>query len=1056
METIRWPLPALALALATALPAIPSSVNLGLTARGAEARSWEPGVPVIAEHEPFKANDGSFHSYWLVRPENLPADLGLAWPAPKKISSLIVRYFNGRMVRGPAVARSQQWARPQYWDSGDWRDLDAQMFGQETSVVRYVFPAVTTTRVRLLFSEPPDPESRRFPDRLPIAVCELEAYEDVLFQIVRSPGRTVKLLQRGDESRDYLRYFNEPPSGDSGYDLSEPLVIEPKQTRIFTDTLSPTLIVADSQWAKTPVEITRPRQQAVTIGNGFLELEISTAPILREIRLSNRVTGESLATPAALAFSIRTATGQLRPENFRVAQVSTAGSTPQQGHVRVELTSEPLDLTVHYELRAEDHFLHKWISLHNKSAASIEVRDVTVSSLGLPRTIDLAAGQELTYPVARMEKGGFFECLETIYWDHKGDALTYYPGVTVAPGAALDTEKAVVGVYRNRGEYWGGWDRGLRDWIIEYHAQISQPPPEWPDVYSEGWSVKVGIEELVERPQWSEHLMATAEKLGIRYMDGFEPAHQAAVAPPDLVERFVSLAGRYHVNTGWWIDFGSDIDWHTGAPLKPVACHLSPEGEAYFQKILALARTYKLRAMHWADFFTVFPCERTDHGHLPGKYSIYAQGQRMLRFGRELREASPGIMLGADGGFTNPQYVRYLDSRAHGTFYGGYEGDHFSSVEPDLHLDRLYADMNRVYLFGSHAVYLRPWYRMLNCVNHYGQESHHHDRAGYRYSLLSALAMAGQVTYNDIPDDIPESEIRFTQHWFDWARRNKDYLRQGDKLFDRSVHFADVWQGDAESLSGFAHIRKDRGYIFLLNSGEVEQIADLALQFDAPASARFIAEEIFPSSFTLKGPSGGEYAHGARLRVTVPAKQVRVIWIAPASASTAPRNLAPEDQNAPAARRYVGDWNIASHSADSATLHATFEFPAAAKPYLANSTPEAEWSREPWAYEKAYLVLLVKDENRELNDNWVSDKLPQLLPIGEPMAVTVNGAPKSLQAFKTIRNQHENVTRCYFVSLDGETHAGASNEVRVTLPIQRGLTFSGAYVDLPDQVPSAQ
>jgi hypothetical protein len=43
--------------------------------------------------------------------------------------------------------------------------------------------------------------------------------------------------------------------------------------------------------------------------------------------------------------------------------------------------------------------------------------------------------------------------------------------------------------------------------------------------------------------------------------------------------------------------------------------------------------------------------------------------------------------------------------------------------------------------------------------------------------------------------------------------------------------------------------------------------------------------------------------------------------------------------------------------------------------------------------------------------------------------------------------------RCYFTSLDSETKAGSPNQVSVTLPFERGLVFSGAYLDLPDQVP---
>ena len=58
---------------------------------GAHARSWGPGAHLIMEHEPAKANDGSFHSYWEARPEDLPADLGLEWPQPQKISTVVVR-----------------------------------------------------------------------------------------------------------------------------------------------------------------------------------------------------------------------------------------------------------------------------------------------------------------------------------------------------------------------------------------------------------------------------------------------------------------------------------------------------------------------------------------------------------------------------------------------------------------------------------------------------------------------------------------------------------------------------------------------------------------------------------------------------------------------------------------------------------------------------------------------------------------------------------------------------------------------------------------------------
>jgi len=1034
--------------------------DLALAALGGIARSWEPGVTVVPEHEPSKVNDGSLLSYWAVREVDLPADIGVEWHEAHQISSVVVRYLDGRMVRGPVMARTQEWARLQYWDQGEWKDIQAQVVGQETSSVRYTFSPVATTRLRILFTEPPDPESRRMPDRLGIYVCELEAYREAPYAVVNPAPRLVKVREGGQWEKSY---YNEWPS-DNPYDRAGPLVIEPKPTRIVTDTLSPTLIVAESQWSKVACAIEKPRKGITVLKNGFLQLEVSTTGGLKESLLRNLVTGENAATANSRPFLIRTSKGELSPADFKVVGEDTPGSNPEVNHLRVDMTSEAADLSVHYELRRQDHFYHKWLTIKNKGDSDLQVLDVMVSSLGLPRLLDLFAGPELTYPVARMEKGGFFECLETVYWDHAGDAMTFYPGITVAPGGTFESDKAVVGVYRNRGEQVEGFDRGVRDWVIEYHTQVTPVQKQFPDIYLEGWDAKVGTEELQKDPAWTERFFATAHKLGVQYMDSYTPTNIELLVPLDLTKRWVDLANKYDIATGWWNDFGSDYGWGFMAPYwQPPLCKLSPEAETYFRQIVELVRKYNLRGFHWADFWTVWPCDQPEQGHLPGIYSIYAQGQRMVQFAQQMHEAAPGLMLGADSGLDNPQYGRYADSRHHG---GGYDAN--PATEPDIHIDRLYADMNRAYLYGlAHENLLRPWYHVLNNVNHFGMETHLHDRAGYRYGLLSALALAGQLAFADAPDDVPESEIQFTQHWEGWAKTNQDYLKQNDKLFERSVHFSDILQGDAESLTGYSHIRGDRGFVFLINPGAVEQVGELTLALEAPKSTRFVVDEVYPGGMTLRGPSEGTYPQGGKLRVTVPGKQVRILWIAPDSAAGGQHNFQPEDARMAESRRYISNWRVLNSAPDTTTLGASFEFPEKANEYLSNSTPESAWSLDPWAYDKAYLVLLLKDETVEQNNQWVSDHVltegrtaPQseLDTPPQPVYLTamINGVPKILHPFKTRRNQERGKTRCYFASLESETKSGSSNQVSITLPIERGLVFSGAYLDLPDQMPNGQ
>ncbi len=344
-------------------------------------------------------------------------------------------------------------------------------------------------------------------------------------------------------------------------------------------------------------------------------------------------------------------------------------------------------------------------------------------------------------------------------------------------------------MYQKQGDIVGGWDRGIRDWITEYHAQISPIRKEWPDVYVEGWTANLGLKETRDQPEWTRRWFQTAQKKGVSDIDAYEPYHQIKAYAPEVIQRFVDLATEHNIRTGFWFDHGADNDWHgTVVAKQPWACKLSPEAEADFTETLSTIEKYKLRSMHWADFFTVWPCDNKSHGHLPGKYSVYAPGQRMLRFAEDVRKRFPDSVLGAHGGFNNPQYAKYVDSRMNAWWVD--PADRFSAIEPDIHIDRLVAGGNIPYVYGAHVTNLIPWFRILNWVNHMGYENNLHDRAGFRYGLLAALAMTGQLCLNSIPDEIPESEIAFTRKWIAWARDNRDYLKETDRLFDRSLRSA--------------------------------------------------------------------------------------------------------------------------------------------------------------------------------------------------------------------------------------------------------------------------
>jgi len=93
---------------------------------------------------------------------------------------------------------------------------------------------------------------------------------------------------------------------------------------------------------------------------------------------------------------------------------------------------------------------------------------------------------------------------------------------------------------------------------------------------------------------------------------------------------------------------------------------------------------------------------------------------------------------------------------------------------------------------------------------------------------MSRLMLATTLFRSTI--DISERDLRFTRYWEEWARSHRDFLKEGDKLFDRSYHFEDTERGGDQTLAGYAHIRK---YRFLINPDVIDQIADLELDLDA-------------------------------------------------------------------------------------------------------------------------------------------------------------------------------------------------------------------------------
>jgi hypothetical protein len=330
-----------------------------------------------------------------------------------------------------------------------------------------------------------------------------------------------------------------------------------------------------------------------------------------------------------------------------------------------------------------------------------------------------------------------------------------------------------------------------------------------------------------------------------------------------------------------------------------------------------------------------------------------------------------------------------------------------------------------------------------------------HDKAGFRFSLLSALGLAGQLVIHDVPVNVPESEIQFTKHWVDWAIKNKEYLKQNTRLFDRTYQVTDVWSTDPDALAGFSHIKNDRGFIFLINHGVVEQKADLVIGIKDDQS--FVIKEVYPSANYIKSDNGFEFKNGGHIQLTVPAKQVRIVWIEPAAKDALANIPVGKESDIKKYDRYIGSWEKESETPFAVVLKSQFTLPDNSEIFMTDSaSTDAIEIRDPWAYDKAYLVFLMQDEKFNSYENWIPDNLTfkNEKSEQEPVYVTINNIKRVLVPFKTVRNQREKLTRCYYLQLTKqESRTTEVNKINIVLPKRNGLVFSGAYIDLPDQMP---
>lgn len=285
-------------------------------------------------------------------------------------------------------------------------------------------------------------------------------------------------------------------------------------------------------------------------------------------------------------------------------------------------------------------------------------------------------------------------------------------------------------------------------------------------------------------------------------------------------------------------------------------------------------------------------CHSDKHGHLPGKggYKGWRNATALIR---RLKDEFPGLYI--QGFYGRKEYglwgLKYFDQHE---AYWEQTVPFLASMHPDLHADRINADGVRLQSWWNENFRFLPA-AINHALVHRIQENSFDpnltkvwDHFGWRYSLMSGLAMGGSVTACILPEDIDNvagPQFRnFYRKWLGWARENFRYVKY-------QVTFGD--QIRPGGVDGHARIKGNHGFIFLCNPSPRPARTRLTLdhQIGLNEAGRYTLKELYPREGVKvldDVHQWGVWSHGSTVTVVVPAYEIMLLELNAAQAEQAP------------------------------------------------------------------------------------------------------------------------------------------------------------------------
>jgi hypothetical protein len=621
---------------------------------------------------------------------------------------------------------------------------------------------------------------------------------------------------------------------------------------------------------------------------------------LRSTGFENRLSGKLHVLAAvrelALLFSAavdRVAEPLVRVDDFVVRRARQA----RADRAEFELQSPTRKIGVTLRVQLVGPTRRKWVEFANRSTEECLLLDVELD--------DFTAGAPVTggghgKPVFMAEE--VFAAIEHPTGDNKVTGqrvqMAHYPGRRLAPRAKFRSRVALVSVAA---------PGRVNAHFIDYVQARTQPRPRMTAIYT-----PFGINN-----QWGAHptlndeetldvleLARKLQKKGVFFdyftldtgwvdfssdLTRFKPTSYPH-GPDEVIKRTKALGMKFGLwfGTTWGLQSCWDYppafaDKKPPTQLYREGYHLGADGvffcfgEDNYYSIFKKAVLHHIRK-NGVKFLKFdggyYHCDKTEHGHLPGKYATEAMYEKLIDLADSARAADPEVFIMWYWGLGSPFWAMHGDA----IFESGLfmEGSGASPIPTLYYRDSvtLAQDQN-----AYHAKTIPPlvkdslgvWLSDTRWGNFMGMER-------WRESIVMDLGRGSRLFPNLWGNlyTLTDDDVKFLAWIQAFANKNAAYFQ------DRRTILGDPFRND---VYGYAHGRGARSFLFLYNAHFAARAVTLALDaslgLEARPGTKVDITSHFPERERLRQPNGEAARLGDRLEVWLRPFETLMLEVAP-------------------------------------------------------------------------------------------------------------------------------------------------------------------------------